>query len=222
MTQPYYKAIAFDFDGTLVDTMQEYARIAAEEMAARYGVTEEAGQWIYLDTSGIPFFQQLEVVFGKDDRNDDCAKAFEERKAVFLETVSLDDDAREALSRLRALGISIAITSNNYQELVDRFVAKEPELFDLVLGFGEEMSKGPQQFSKVLNDFDVDIGRLLFVGDSLSDAHKANAFAIDFVAKSGTLTPKALASLSPKPAVFDTLTELVDRLEVGTRVEANG
>ena len=208
MPNTYYHAVMFDFDGTLVDTMHQYAQIASEEMESIYGIERETARQLYLETSGIPFFQQLDLIFGSDPRNRGCALRYEERKAVYLEKVRMDPGTKDILFKIRSLGVSIAITSNNFQELVDRFIQDHIELFDLVLGYGENMSKGPAQFTKVIDNFGVDRRHILFVGDSLSDVRKALAFGIDFVAVSGTLKAGSFKTLFPAVPVISSLIEL--------------
>ena len=213
MPKPYYHAITFDFDGTLVDTMHDYARIASEEIYNLYGLKQETAKQLYLETSGIPFFQQLDLIFGPDSRNGTCADRFEKRKAAFLKNVNMDAHIQSLLYDIRSLGLSIAITSNNFQDLVDEFVVKVPGLFDLVLGFGNGFSKGPMQFSQVLDSFGIDRRYLLFVGDSLSDARKSLAFGIDFVAISGTLRPESFTAIFPAIPVISSFEELKLLLE---------
>jgi len=211
---PYYHAVMFDFDGTLVDTMHEYARIAGKEITALFGLPEEHAQQLYLETSGVPFFQQLEIIFGPDLRNAECASRFEQTKAAYLEGVTLDAKTKRILTEIRSLGLSIAITSNNFQERLDPFIEREAQLFDLVLGFSSRMSKGPAQFSRVIETFGVDRRRLVFVGDSLSDARKALAFGVDFIALAGTLEKSSFTSLFPFILVLDDLSEVLDILKM--------
>jgi beta-phosphoglucomutase-like phosphatase (HAD superfamily) len=54
--------ILFDMDGTLVDTMQVFADVAAGVMVKHHGLDRARARAAYLATSGIPFFQQLEVI----------------------------------------------------------------------------------------------------------------------------------------------------------------
>jgi phosphoglycolate phosphatase len=209
----YYHAVMFDFDGTIVDTMHEYGRIASQEIYELYDVEKETARQLYLETSGVPFFQQLEIIFGEDSRNDICSRKFEARKAVFLENVRLSSNTNQVLRRIRSLGLSIAITSNNYQTILDKFIARYQNLFDLVLGFSEQYSKGPSQFSRVIDTFGVDRRHVLFVGDSISDARKALAFGVDFVAISGTLKPEAFSFLFPSVPVIQDLIQLEKLLQ---------
>lgn len=209
----YYHAIMFDFDGTLVDTMYEYARIASQEISGLYNLDQETARQLYLETSGIPFFQQLYTIFGDDKRNNICAQNFEARKALYLENVRLSPFTTQTLNKIRSLGLSLAITSNNFQYILDKFIGSDQNLFDLVLGFSEKYSKGPSQFSHVIDTFGLDRRHIIFVGDSISDARKALAFGVDFIAISGTLKPEAFSFLFPSVSVIQELSELVELLK---------
>lgn len=101
MQKAYYHAVMFDFDGTLVDTMHEYARIASKEMEDIYGIARETARQLYLETSGIPFFQLLDLIFEPDQRNDACAIRYENRKAVYLESVRMDRETKDTISQIR-------------------------------------------------------------------------------------------------------------------------
>lgn len=221
MQKCYYHAIMFDFDGTLVQTMHDYAEIAAEEMNSLYGLPVKVARQLYLETSGIPFYKQLEVIFGPDGKNTECAKRFEGRKAPYLENVELSHDTVSTIQDIRDLGVSIAITSNNFQEILDRFVANGPELFDIVIGYGNGFSKGPTQFTKVIDSFGVDRRHILFIGDSLTDVRKALAFGVDFVAIAGTLKPESFTSLFMDVPVVFSLGELKNLLTTNKPVIAS-
>ena len=219
MPKTYYHAIMFDFDGTLVDTMHAYSQIASEEMEKIYGISSEIARQLYLETSGIPFFQQLDLLFGCGHKNIECAERYERRKALYLEKVNLTEKTRNTLRKIRSLGLSIAITSNNFQKLIDQFIINEPNLFDIVLGFRENMCKGPAQFCYVIDKFGIDRRYILFIGDSLSDARKALSFGIDFVAKSGTLPTESFSGLFPTVPIISSLSELVKLL--GKKIPLN-
>src|SRR5262249_60976340 len=73
--RPTPSVLLFDLDGTLVDTMQAIADLAAGVMARHFGVVERPARKLYLEPSGIPFQQQLEAIFG--DQAGVPAAAFE-------------------------------------------------------------------------------------------------------------------------------------------------
>src|ERR1700742_4647011 len=66
---PAPRAVLFDLDGTLIDTMQVFADVAADVMVRHHALDRTAARTAYLATSGIPFFQQLEKIVPGDASN---------------------------------------------------------------------------------------------------------------------------------------------------------
>lgn len=185
------RAVLFDFDGTLVDTMGEFADLAAELIAGAHGWTVAEGRAAYLRTSGIPFFQQLEVLFPGDPGNGALMDAFEGGKLRFYEGKGLLPDVGPAVAALQARGVRAIVSSNNYGPVVERFLATQAPAFDLVLGFGDGLAKGEPHFARALAAFGLDRGELVFVGDSVRDAELAREAGVAFVGRRGTVAPEA-------------------------------
>ena len=57
------KVIAFDFDGTLIDTMSSLADIAAAVINEYHGLAVEMARELFLRTSGRPFAEQIQRIF---------------------------------------------------------------------------------------------------------------------------------------------------------------
>jgi phosphoglycolate phosphatase-like HAD superfamily hydrolase len=171
----------FDFDGTLVDTMQGFADIAADVMAKTHGVEFGWAREQYLDTSGVPFFQQLERIFPTHHQNTGAAAEFEERKLEGFFSERFDDDVRSTLTELQAAGFGVAVSSNNFQHLLDEFVARESISFSIVLGARENFFKGKDHFQHIEKQLGVGPHEIIFVGDSLMDAQRAHESGVRFV-----------------------------------------
>jgi phosphoglycolate phosphatase-like HAD superfamily hydrolase len=181
------RAYLFDFDGTLVDTMSGFADIAAE-VINRYNpeISLAEARKRYLETSGNPFFQQLEIITPGDKRNPEKAKIFEDTKIDGFFRSSFTDDVRYTINTLREEGHIAGVASNNFQELIDRFILNEKLEFDIVLGFRQGFEKGKAHFDFVRDKFNLEKSDLTFVGDSLKDAEKAFTYGINFVGICGT------------------------------------
>lgn len=139
------RVVMFDLDGTLVDTMGGFADIAADVMAARHGVEWDWARGQYLETSGLPFCKQLEVIFPGHAANQDASDEFEARKLAVCEATSMDARTVEGLEALRGLGLKLVVSSNTGQTVVDAFVAREGFRFDLALGFDPSLGFDPAQ-----------------------------------------------------------------------------
>jgi phosphoglycolate phosphatase-like HAD superfamily hydrolase len=206
--KPTPAVVLFDLDGTLVDTMQAFADLAAVVMTRRFGVALRTARKLYLETSGIPFLQQLEGIFGEHPSVVDAATEYEARKHAIAAAAEMDGATRAALENVRARGVGLVVSSNGMQKHVDRFAARSAGLFDLALGFGGALAKGEPHISLVEKVLGVRRDRLVFIGDSLRDGELAEASGVRFIGRSGTFTRREMAARFPAVPVIDSVTEL--------------
>lgn len=202
------KAFIFDFDGTLVDSMQNFADIAARAMSKRLKIDQNTARRLYIETSGLPFHEQLEVLFPGNLANKETAAEFEKAKLEGYFDEPLFDDAKETIAHLRHLGAKAIVSSNNFQHLVERYVGNTGVSFDMVLGFKDGFSKGRDHFAHVEKSFGIVRQEMAFVGDSIKDGERAKEFGIEFIAKEGTFTKKEFMDAFPGTRVIKNLSEL--------------
>jgi len=168
--------------------MGGFADLAGSLLHKHYGWTFENGRKRYLETSGIPFFQQMEILFPNDQRNPGVVDHFERGKISAFIKESISERTRETIHALRDREIRTAISSNNFHDLVREFVRQNNIPVDLAVGFKQDFAKGRDHFEYLRNYFGIPFGEMVFVGDSLMDAKKASEMNIFFVAKVGTFT----------------------------------
>ncbi len=202
------RAIAFDFDGTIVDSMRAFASIASRVMPRHYAIDTETARQKYIETSGLPFFQQLEVIFPGNPANAYAAEEYEKAKLEGYFREPLFDDAAETIAHLRQHGIRTAVSSNNFQHLVENFVTRAGVEFDMVLGFKPGFAKGRDHFCHIEHELDVSRDAMVFVGDSMKDGERALDYGIKFIAKEGTFTREQFAAKFPNTTVIANLAEL--------------
>src|SRR5215470_13932785 len=205
---PTPSVLLLDLDGTLVDTMQLFADLASAVMARVFNVAERTARKLYLETSGIPFQQQLEVIFGEHSAVVSAASEYESRKHAIAAAADMDAATRAALEEVRARGIGLVVSSNGMQRHIDQFAARSPGLFDLALGFGGALAKGEPHIALVEQALGVGRSSLVFVGDSLRDGELAEACGVRFVGRTGTFTRRELAARFPAVPVIDSVVEL--------------
>ncbi len=207
------EACVFDFDGTLVDTMGGFADIAADVLEKHYQIPYPEGRKRYLQTSGIPFFQQLEIIRPGGPKNESCAREFESRKLDGFFDATPSEATVKGLEMLHRAGVRLAVSSNNFQENVDAFLEKHPLPLDLALGFDNKgMEKGRPHFLKVQQHFRVEAEGMLFCGDSLKDGERAKSCGVPFVGKTGTFTREQFLERFPGIETVDTVMELAEWL----------
>lgn len=197
-----------DLDGTLVDTMGAFADLAADVMVERYGLLRRNARHLYLHTSGVPFAQQLEIIFGELDENRAAAEEYEARKAAVASAATMDDATRAAMLALREAGVRLVVSSNGNQDHVEGFAARAGGLFELALGFGGGLAKGEPHVALVCDALGVRRERMAFVGDSLRDGELAAQTGLAFIGRAGTFSRRDLERRFPEAPVVDSLAEL--------------
>lgn len=205
---PAPKVVLFDLDGTLVDTMPAFADLAAEVMTRHFGLLPSNARKLYLRTSGLPFVQQLEVIFGEHAASTDAVIEYERRKHAIAAAAKMDGTTLHALEELKARGIELVVSSNGMQLHVDRFAARTPGLFELALGFGGALAKGEPHIALVEERLGWRRADMAFIGDSVRDGELAQSSGVRFVARVGTFSRRELAGQFPLAPAIDTVAEL--------------
>ena len=183
------KLICFDLDGTLIDTMQSYADVAADLLSVRHGMNRAEARQRYLETCGLPFVGQVDLIVGRNDlnKNLETVEIFEEKKLEATKGVRMEQFDKDVLQALKNKGYRLAISSNNTQENVDRFIRQEALQDVPGLGFvSGGHAKGEEHFAYLSEVTSVPRDRMLFVADGLKDAEIAQKCRVDFVGKLGT------------------------------------
>jgi len=211
--------VAFDLDGTLVDTMQGFADVAADVISERRGWTWERSREGYIETCGAPFHQQMELLFPAHADNAEGAAEFERRKEVVFYEARMDPAVKDALTALRDAGLRLAVTSNNFERLVRSMIEREAAgLFDEVLGFREGFAKGKDHFEALWTRFEMTPEGCVFVGDSLSDLKKAADAGTRFVGIHGTFARERFLALDASARTVGSVAELPALLSVRSEI----
>ncbi|CAN5914204.1 HAD family hydrolase [soil metagenome] len=206
------RAVMFDLDGTLIDTMGGFADLAAEVMEKRLGHDRATARRRYMETSGIPFRQQLEVIAPEHAANQATSDEFEERKRAVCDATSMDELTIRGLEQLRALGLKLVVSSNGAQHFVDDFARREAFKFDLALGFDASrgLAKGRPHVEHTCQALGVAVADLVFCGDSLKDGELADQCGIPFVGRTGTFSRADFLQRDPAGSAVDSIVELAD------------
>jgi phosphoglycolate phosphatase len=174
--------LIFDLDGTLIDTMGDYADKAAALIFDHYGTPRDEARRRYFETSGLPFEQQLEQMFPREPCNIEVAQMFESWKDGYLLNVSLSSETEQLLCGWRNAGFRIAISSNNLEPYVQRLAAYWP--VDAALGYRskDDFGKGEPHFQNLEEHFGFSREKMIFIGDSPNDARFAAHSKVPFLA----------------------------------------
>ena len=201
--------LIFDFDGTIADTMGFLTETAAFLLSTRYGMTRDCARRAYVETSGLPFVQQMEIIFPGDPRNAGTVRDFEKAKLDNLKKFRLYPDAIPAISRIRRSGIRVCVSSSNREELIRDLMKIRGLEVDLVMGFRPGFEKGLHHFELARSTFDTGFDRLVFVGDSHRDALTARSAGVMFIVRKGLLGAEEIRDLLPGVPAIDSLEDLL-------------
>ncbi len=176
------KAIIFDFDGTIADTMPFLTRLAVELITEEYNLTEEEAKRRYLETTGVDFATQIELIFPQHPKNSEVVNAFEAKKLEGIFELPLFPDVVSTFAHLKKKKIKIYICSSTKHEIVLKY-CKLKGVYSLVDGiFGYKQGFGKyDQISLILKNSSLEPTKVLFIGDSLRDCDFAARNRINFL-----------------------------------------
>jgi choline kinase/phosphoglycolate phosphatase-like HAD superfamily hydrolase/phosphatidylglycerophosphate synthase len=188
------RAVAFDFDGTVADSMGTLAKLAAELLSRGCGMPRDEATSRYLATAGDDFRTQLDVIADGYPCLDDIAASFEAAKEGLMGGCLPFADAGAAIERLGRADVPTLICSSTRAELVGEFCRRHglAQRAAAVDGWRPDRPKVGQ-----LRSWAAAIGvapnDVLFVGDALRDAAIARAAGVRFVGLSRPGHPDAFA-----------------------------
>lgn len=159
------KAVLFDFDGTVIDTMEKYANAAASILSEEAKIEAEVVKKLYLSTAGMDFPSQLLKMNIDSNLIEKIYHKFIEEKKKILEGEKISPYALELLRELKKRGKIVAVSTNNECGLVEKIAGIED--FDEVLCFdGRDFRKGEKHLNALLSKYGLKKDEVVFVGDS--------------------------------------------------------
>jgi choline kinase/phosphatidylglycerophosphate synthase/phosphoglycolate phosphatase-like HAD superfamily hydrolase len=177
------RAVIFDLDGTVADSMGYLSEIAVGLISEHHDVPPSAVRSRYLETTGMDFASQMEIMFPGDPANSVIITAMEERKRLgFLES-DLFSDVWPALRFFKARQLGVFICSSTSHDLVREYVqrAELEALVDCAQGYSLGLTKD-RQIESILSDHGLDASEVMFLGDSFADFDFARRAGVRFVA----------------------------------------
>ena len=203
-------AVAFDFDGTLADTMGALTDLATALLTTDLGLDHDEATRRYRATAGDDFATQLDTIAPGHPRAESVAHQFESDKDAVVDNCRPFPDTRRALAQLSDANIPILICSSTRAELVHRFCGRHG-LSDLVTTIDGWRPGRPKKDQ--LEDWTTSIGiasnEVLFVGDSLRDAAIAETVGLRFIGVARPDQPDGFAGTGLSTA--SSVAEIADR-----------
>ncbi len=216
------ECIAFDLDGTLIDSLPGLAEaVAAMRTRCGLGAAAQASvaSWIGRGTR-VLVTRALQDGLGRDPDADEVERGH----AMFVEAYgrtcesgsSLRPGARELLLRLFALGVPCAITTNKLESFAVQIATRlniDSLLKTVIGGDTGERKPSPWMLHEAARRCGVDPGRGLLIGDSMIDVETAAAARWPvWLVDGGYGTPGSAAALPPASRRFRDVPDLAHEL----------
>jgi len=213
------EVVIFDFDGTIADTMPYLVDLAARLLAANYGLSDAEARKAYIETTGLPFCRQIEIIFPGSTLNKGTVEEFEADKRRHLADFRFFPEAPAVVAQIRQQGVRVCLSSGNVEGIIEPVLASRGVEVDLVMGWRPGFEKGPDHFRFAARTFGVPLGRVLFVGDSLKDGLAARASGVRFIARAGLVARHDLERALPGTPVVSSLVEILPLVGIGSGQE---
>ena len=177
-----YKAVLFDLDGTLLDTLEDIADAANRVLAGKGFPTHDVGAYRYFVGDGTAML--IKRALPKEKRNGDafrtCLRAFMEDygRNLFVKTKPYEG-IPEMLDALTERGLKMAVLSNKPHSLTKKCIAERLSTwnFDVILGQhnGIPPKPDPAGAMEVSDRLNIRPADFLYLGDSGVDMKTAVA-----------------------------------------------
>lgn len=210
-----YRAILFDLDGTLLDTLEDLTA-ALNHVMRKYGQPEHSTDAVRSFVgNGVRNLMRRAVPGGEEN------PTFEQQLEDDVTYYRTHDRIRtgpyegilELLSRLHEEGCTVAVLSNKdevaVQNLCEHFFAGR---YDLALGNVKDRPRKPHPaiVEEACGRFGVGKDEVLYVGDSETDAKTAEAAGVEYILVSWGFRKRELLETFSAKAIIDHPEELME------------
>jgi len=207
------KAVIFDFDGTLADSMPFLEQIGVEMMMKYFGVSKDDATQRYRFTTGLPYEQQVKMNFPNHPECENAIDEFEELKIERIFDQRLFEDTEVTVKKLQEMGIEVFVSSSTFQKTIEEYFRRLGilNLFTGILGYRPGFEKGKDHFNYVNSEYDIQFEDMLFVGDSLKDYERSQGFC-NFIGISGMFTNEDFISKGHSGIIIHHLAEIFNHI----------
>jgi phosphoglycolate phosphatase-like HAD superfamily hydrolase len=207
------KAVIFDFDGTVADTMGFLTQLATELISENYNISKDEAKKRYLETTGAEFASQIETIFPSHPKNREVVELFEAKKEEDIFEHPIFPEAVSVLEYFQKKQIKSFICSSTKQEIITKYCNLYnighlvTDLFGQKEGFGKR-----EQIEFILSHYGLEPEDMLFVGDSLKDYEFTKKKGIRFIGITRIFTKKRFKEKGAQSV--DSLREVVKLFEL--------
>jgi len=207
------KAVIFDLDGTLVDTLADLSEAMNFGLKKLGQPPRTLSQCRMMIGSGVRRFAQRALPENKQHLADDLLREMRARyKQSCLHQTRLYDGIAEMVAQLAGRGIGLAVCTNKDQgvamRIIEHFFGKST--FGMVVGArdGCPIKPAPQITAGIVEFFKAPRAEFVFVGDSDVDAATAKNGGMPFIGVSWGFRSRAELAAAGVENIIDSPAEL--------------
>ena len=208
------RAIVFDFDGTLADSMPFLQRIGVEIMMKHFDVTEDDATERYVTTTGLPYEHQIKMNFPDDPRNEAAIDEFEQLKIERIFEQELFPYTEDVVRELNERRFDVFVSSSTFQPTIEEYFRRKGilNLFKEIVGYRPGFEKGADHFNHISSTYNIHFDDMVFVGDSLKDFERAKDFC-KFVGVEGLFSSQDFWKAGHRGHNIERLADLLEFVE---------
>jgi len=209
-----YRAVIFDFDGTLADSMPFLQNIGVDIMMKHFGVSKEDATERYVSTTGLPYEHQIKMNFLDDPRNEAAIEEFEKLKIDRIFEQELFLDSERTIRKLSKMGFDIFVSSSTFQPTIEEYFSRKGilDLFKAIVGYRPGFEKGADHFNHIHTGYEIPFDDMIFVGDSLKDFERSKGFC-DFIGVLGLFDSQSFQKAGHEGHTISKLSEIPDIID---------
>jgi phosphoglycolate phosphatase-like HAD superfamily hydrolase len=208
------KAVIFDFDGTLADSMPFLQNIGVEIMMKHFGVSKDDATERYVTTTGLPYEHQIKMNFPEDPRNEAAIEEFEQLKIERIFEQELFPDAEDTVRELQKRGFEMFVSSSTFQTTIEEYFRRKGflDLFMAIVGYRPGFEKGADHFNHINSTYKIHFDDMVFVGDSLKDYERSQGFC-DFIGVIGLFSYQDFKKAGHEGYIISRLPEILEFID---------